>query len=208
MKPALSFQTASAGAALSLAALTAAACQDAGALGPDPPVDAQRIEASRVAAMSDGPQPVPFKGTLISASVPDPNPPAGCEIFLQTTQEGQFTHLGRYSGIGTTCVFNVQPGVTDPPFNPGGGPPPYLVTDFTVEQTYTAANGDILEISGAGVRVQSLTDGRSGFLGTGLIAGGTGRFTGATGEFDVRGANGVVRYDGWIVYQASNRSHR
>ncbi|MEJ2312602.1 MAG: hypothetical protein P8Y21_13660 [Gemmatimonadales bacterium] len=195
------------GTAVALAALTATACQDGSALGPDALPDAQRVEAKQVAAMSHEPQPVPFKGTLVTTeSVPDPMPPAGCQAFLHTGQRGNFTHVGLISGTGTTCAFNGQLGVRDPPFNPGGGPPPYFVTDFSIEQTYTAANGDILEISGVGVLVQSMTDGRSGLVGTGLIEGGTGRFADATGEFEVRGANGVVHYDGWIAYQASNRS--
>ena len=193
------------GASVCLAAVLAAGCGDGGPLGPATATSAGAV--GRIVAARQAPKPVPFKATLTATQqVPDPNLPAGCELFVRTTLEGNSTHLGHFTGTGTTCAFNGQFGVMNPPFNPGGGPPPYFVTDFTVQQTYTAANGDVLEVSGMGVRVQSLADGSSGLVGTGVVDGGTGRFAGAMGEFDVAGIDGVVRYDGWILYDAANRS--
>lgn len=145
---------------------------------------------------------------MTTESVPDPTPPQGCELFLHTTQEGEATHLGHFTGAGSTCGFNGQFGVLEPPINPAGGPPPYFVSDFTIEQTYTAANGDELLVSGQGILVQSLTDGSAGFVGGGTLDGGTGRFEGATGVFDIEGIRGAfAHFDGWIVFDASNRRH-
>lgn len=53
--------------------------------------------------------------------------------------------------------------------------------------------------------VQSLVDGTSGLVGAGVVEGGTRRFVGASGGFDVSGAGEEITYDGWIVYDASNR---
>lgn len=187
---------------LCLAILPATACQEAGSLGP-----ANSEDAGPVVSTSRDALPVPFKGTLAATERVFVNPPpAGCQLYLQEAEAGELAHLGRFTGTLTICAFNGQFGVIDPPFNPGGGPPPYLVTDFAVEATYTAANGDLLSISGTGVLVQSLVDGGSGFVGTGAVEGGTGRFLEASGEFDVIGAAGEVSYDGWVVYDASNRS--
>ncbi|MDX1647405.1 MAG: hypothetical protein R3304_09695 [Longimicrobiales bacterium] len=143
---------------------------------------------------------LPFRGTLTSTSeISDDPPRMGCLYSARTDLVGELTHLGRFEGVGTVCVLFVDVGVSDPPGNPGGGAPPFVVSDFEVEQSYTAANGDELRISGRGVLIRSLTDGRSGFTGEGTIEGGTGRFDGAVGSFSVHSVEGTVEYDGWIV---------
>jgi hypothetical protein len=83
----------------------------------------------------------------------------------------------------------------------------------TSEVTFTAANGDRLHASSVGTG--TLTGPTTvSFTGTATIIGGTGRFANATGEMAVEGtvdnATGDARlsYDGWIVYNASDRSGR
>lgn len=190
-----------------LAMLPATGCQGMGLLGPDQTNSSMSDDVGLVLSSSRDPQPVPFKGTLAASErvVLNP-PPSGCELSIRDAEAGELAHLGSFTGTLTLCAFNGQFVVTDPPFNLGGGPPPYFVTDFTVEATYTAANGDLLQVSGTGVLVQSLIDRSSGLIGDGVIDGGTGRFAAARGEFDVLGANEEVSYDGWIVYDASSRS--
>lgn len=180
-------------------------CQDTGTTGLDAD-PALSDHASRPANASGGTAtPVPYRGTLTTTEqTPDPDPPEGCEVFHHTAQIGQSTQLGAYTGTGTTCSYNVRFNVLDPPINPGGGPPPYFVTDFTVRQVHTGANGDQLHVSGVGVFVQSMTSGAAGFVGDGAIEGGTGRFDGATGTFTIRGVRDMAaRYDGWIVLDPS-----
>ena len=182
------------------------ACQDGGTTGLGTGPTLSDHAASRSSPAGAAAVRVPYRGTLITTEqTPDPNAPEGCELFQHTAQVGQSTHLGEYTGTGTTCSYNVQFGVLQPPINPGGGPPPYFVTDFTIQQVHTAANGDQLEVSGTGVYVQSMTDGAAGFVGEGAIEGGTGRFAGATGAFTIRGVRGMAaRYDGWIVLEPSS----
>lgn len=150
-------------------------------------------------------QATPFKATIDAVTTPL-LPTADCPIFLRSDQTGVATHVGEWSGTGTTCGFNFRV-VEEPPFNPGGGPP-YFVADFINEVTWTAANGDQLFVLTNGVRVESIPDGDSGNRGTATITGGTGRFLGATGQaFGGRDADEESNtIQGWIDYDASNRS--
>lgn len=154
-------------------------------------------------ALADTP-PKPFEGAFTAADSPLP-PTADCPVLVGGSQSGRATHLGAFSGPTTTCGFDLQVMVS-PPFVPGGRPP-YLVAQFTNEATWTAANGDRLEVESAGVFVQSLPDGISGVRGTITVVGGTGRFAGATGEAQGRrdGARPVT-FEGWIHYDARDAS--
>lgn len=147
----------------------------------------------------------PFKATIDAVTTPLA-PTADCPIFLQSDQSGVATHVGEWSGTGTTCGFNLRI-VDDPPFDPGGGPP-YFVADFINDVTWTAPNGDQLFVVTNGVRVESIPDGASGNRGTTTINGGTGRFLGATGEaLGGRDADEEINtIEGWIEYDASDRS--
>ncbi len=89
-----------------------------------------------------------------------------------------------------------------------------LVNGTQVAQiTYTAANGDVLRTTAVGT---SSPPGPTSFLftGTTTIVGGTGRFANATGALQAEGevnlitANASIAYDGWIAYDASDRSNR
>lgn len=79
--------------------------------------------------------------------------------------------------------------------------------------TYTTANGDLLYATSAGTATPS-SPGNLDFTGITTIAGGTGRFASATGQANVSGrvstdgGSGSFTYDGWIVYDASNRADR
>ena len=81
----------------------------------------------------------------------------------------------------------------------------------TTEATFTAANGDILRAVGAGTSAPS-GPGLVSFSATLTFVGGTGRFSHATGQARVEGtANMITRtasleLDGWIAYDASDRS--
>ncbi|MDX1674459.1 MAG: hypothetical protein R3314_06680 [Longimicrobiales bacterium] len=193
--------------ALVVLVAVALACQDGDTTGLEPGPTVPDRTAGHVSAERHDAGPVPYRGTLLTTEqTPDPDRPDGCELFMHTAQVGESTHLGRYTGTGTTCSYNVQLGVVDPPINPGGGPPPYFVTDFTILQTHTAANGDELEVSGVGLFVLSMETGAAGFVGEGAIEGGTGRFEGATGAFTIRGVTGTpAHYDGWIRFDGSGQ---
>lgn len=160
------------------------------------------ISTAAVAVASDA---KPFRATIDAVTTPLA-PTADCPIFLQSDQSGLATHVGEFTATGTTCGFNFRV-VEEPPFNPGGGPP-YFVADFINDVTWTAANGDQLFVLVDGVRVESIPDGTSGNRGVVTINGGTGRFLGATGEaVGGRDADAEVNtIEGWIDYEASNRS--
>jgi hypothetical protein len=105
----------------------------------------------------------------------------------------QLTHLG-HTGITTIQHINVTTGAQ------------------TAEITYEAADGDLLYANNVGQSTPAgpiLT-----FSGTNTVVGGTGKFANATGQFEARGtvnlATGVVSitYEGWIAYDASDRSRR
>lgn len=191
---------------IGLALLLAAGCHDTDPLEPDVPISPLDTEANGWVTANHASTLVPYHGRILTTQqTPEPSPPPGCQLFLHTTGEGEATHLGHFTSTGTTCGFNGQSPVLEPPINPGGGPPPFFVSEFAVEQTHTAANGDQLHIAGTGLLVQSLVDGSGGFAGSGTIEGGTGRFAGATGSFTVRGVSGEpARSDGWIAFDASS----
>lgn len=145
----------------------------------------------------------PFKGTWLSSEAVEDHAPAGCEVFLTTSQVGNATHLGRFTGVGETCGFNLRV-VESPPFNLSGGEPPFFVADFTARQTWTAADGDTLSWSTPdGVFVQSLTDGTSSSVGSMDVAGGTGRFDGASGHAEITAVNQDVTFEGSITFDAA-----
>lgn len=149
---------------------------------------------------------VPFHATMTSPTTPAP-PPAGsgCDTFFTSAQTGVATHLGEFTGVGTTCAYPFRMVLSDPPVMPDGGPP-YLVADFTVAQTWTASNGDELRTGGAGVFVISMENGSTAARGIGTFEGGSGRFAHATGQVVVTARNGALRQDGWISYDAADAS--
>lgn len=150
---------------------------------------------------------------VVSETAP---PPAPCQVLLDATIEGTATHLGHFTGVGSTCVLAGWPPAADaaPPFTPPG-PPPYATVLFSNPRwTLTAANGDELWLEARdAVAVFSLTDGSARARGVHGIIGGTGRFDGATGELHTEAVNadGLGPDDlesrGWIRFNASKRAN-
>jgi hypothetical protein len=83
----------------------------------------------------------------------------------------------------------------------------------TGQATWTTANGDLVHATSLGTAVP---DGPAALRFTGIttITGGTGRFASAGGTLNVAGVVdtqtglGSFRYDGWIMYAASDRANR
>jgi hypothetical protein len=94
---------------------------------------------------------------------------------LQMAWTGTATHLGRYSATGVMVLA-------------GNG------IDFTINGTYTAANGDLLHFTSAGQLANPLgsVDANPG-TGSAVITGGTGRFANVTGFAEF---SGVINLDG------------
>jgi len=153
---------------------------------------------------------VPIKGTWDNAeSPPVANPPAGCLLAIETTQTGNATHLGQFTGAGGTCVTGQDGPLQTPPFWDHAAAPPYLVMDFTNEMVWTAANGDQLWLRpNGGVFVMSGSNGATSVRGHLTIAGGTGRFEGASGEMSVTGGREAgepgdhLEYEGEITLRS------
>jgi hypothetical protein len=131
---------------------------------------------------------VPIRGSWENTeSPPSASPPAGCQVHIETTQVGQATHLGRFTGRGQTCVTS-QVLSDDPPFWTHDPAPPYGVMGFENEMVWMAANGDELWLRpNGGVFVLSMSTFAASVEGWLTVAGGTGRFEGATGRLEVRG---------------------
>jgi hypothetical protein len=106
--------------------------------------------------------------------------------------EGHATHLGAFTGVGSTCVTDLVP-AEDPPIRPAGPAPWGHFTFDNPRWTLTAANGDELWLEAQGaVAIISLVDNSLVAWGVQQIVGGTGRFENATGVADV----GAVNEDG------------
>jgi hypothetical protein len=119
------------------------------------------------------------------------NPPV---LHQVATAVCEISHLGRVR-IRTVQQVNVATGVQ------------------TAEGTWTTANGDLVQATSLGTAIPNGPT-TIHFTGVTTITGGTGRFASAGGELNVEGTVDTVtglgsfRYDGWIVYAASDRAHR
>lgn len=195
---------------LAAALLVLAGCDSPAVPAASNPVAPDGSAILETASRPDAVRPWHIRATVATTPAP---PPAGCVIYFTSVIEGHATHLGAFSGIGSTCLTGVIQPDPDPPFVPAG-PPPYFTADFTNPLwTLTASNGDELWLVGdQAVAVISLTDNSLSARGTHRIVGGTGRFAGATGEARV----GAVNEDGqgpddfagtgWIRFRASDRA--
>jgi hypothetical protein len=153
---------------------------------------APAVEAGRpVTQQSAAPRPIAGHCEATYAEPPVVDPPFVRHISVGTCQ---LSHLGQVR-LRTEAELNFAIGVQ------------------TSEVTFTAANGDRLHASSVGTGTPTGPTTVS-FTGTATIIGGTGRFANATGEMAVEGtvdnATGDARisYDGWIVYDASDRRGR
>ena len=134
--------------------------------------------------------PRPFAGRCDLTVTPLPSAPP--LIRQSDTGTCQLSHLGRtkYEGVlELDLVARTQRG----------------------ERTLTAANGDELRLVAVGTSAPAGA-GLVGFTASFTIVGGTGRFANATGKGVAQGTANLitsktsVALDGWIAYDASNRS--
>jgi hypothetical protein len=134
--------------------------------------------------------PKPFAGRCDLTVAPLPSAPP----LIRQTDTGtcQLSHLGRtkYEGVlELDLVARTQRG----------------------ERTLTAANGDELHLTTVGTSAPA-GPGLVSFTATFTIVGGTGRFAKATGQGRAEGTANLttsktsVEMDGWIDYDASDRS--
>ena len=151
------------------------------------------ISPSDASALSRQEHSVPISGSCVLTfnAPPIPLPP----VITQTdVGECQFSHLGHSSVIGVQSV-NFAAGTQQG------------------QRTFTAANGDRLEMTHVGTSAPS-GPGLVRFQSTATIVGGTGRFANARGRVQNEGtANLVTRTTtastvGTIIYDASDRAER
>jgi hypothetical protein len=147
--------------------------------------------ASAAAARVASPTPISGSCEIRTVEAQVTTPPV---VRLITTGTCHFSHLGRTRADAVQLL------------NP-------ILGTSEADITYTAANGDTLLATNSG----SFTPGSSptfSTVGVTTIIGGTGRFAGATGRMDGTGTVDLVNniavfhHDGWIAYDASNRSER
>lgn len=191
--------------ALTLTAV-ACACGDTDLLQPEPDLDA----AFAVAQVASGYQKIPFhgntKGTVVGQIFPAPagRCPAHLPVLFLYKGEGRATHMGNFQVDGSECVFM-------DPTNP------LSMASGVGRFTWTAANGDELHVAYDATTI--------GFQGAGFpwlswstpvyATGGTGRFTNAELSDVVWGGGANVAtfetysaFDGWIMYDASDRARK
>jgi len=168
---------------------------------------APTIESAVGAGGQVSSQQLPWLIQATVATTPAP-PPAGCLAYFTSVIEGTATHLGRFTGTGSTCITDQVAPDPSPPFTPAG-PGPYATAQFTNPRwTLVAANGDELWLEAPeAVGVFSLANMAFKAQGRQVIVGGTGRFDNATGEAQVGALNdGTQPADdfsgrGWIRFR-------
>lgn len=170
-----------------LLSLSLTACEES------QPTAVAEASAARAASGALSGQPRPIAGSCVLTFTPPPMPlpPQFRQVDVGTCQ---LSHLGR------TAFEGVQ------------------VIDFAAgtqrgERTLTAANGDVLRTVHVGTSRPS-GPGLVSFVASMTIVGGTGRFENATGQIRGVGTANLatrtteVELDGWIAYDASDRSGR
>lgn len=151
------------------------------------------IRSPSGSARSAAPAPVsrPFAGTCELWFTPPPFPPP--PVF-QSTDIG----VCQFSQLGETAFFGVQQ------INVAAG-------TQSGERTFTAANGDVLRAVHVGTSTP-IGPGLISFQATVTFVGGTGRFAHATGQAIGLGTanlatrTSIARFEGWLAYDASDRS--
>ncbi len=143
--------------------LCAAAC-GGGLDSPISPAGAANISASPAA---QAPTEVPFRGTFSFTSRGSVNCPPTCPPTILTVsaiQEGNATHLGRFTAVSTDAVD-------------------MATAQATGTLDFSAANGDRLHTTTVGHEEEFIPPNISRVSGVATIVDGTGRFVGATGSF-------------------------
>ena len=168
---------------------TLASCADGAAAIAAP--DASAVSGVSAAAVPPDARPIAGRCELTFNPPPLPLPPVHRQIDTGTCW---FSHLGR------TALYGVQDIV-------------FAAGTQSGERTFTAANGDVLRAVHAGTSAPS-GPGLVSFVTTITFVGGTGRFANATGQMTGAGTANlltrttIVTNEGWIAYDASNRSGR
>lgn len=169
--------------------LTLASCTDDAPTSAS--LDVTAPTGASAATVAPGARPIEGRCELTFNPPPLPLPPVHRQIDTGTCW---FSHLGR------TAVYGEQ----DIVFAAG--------TQRGV-RTFTAANGDVLYATNVGTSAPS-GPGLVGFVTTITFVGGTGRFANASGQMTGAGTANlltrttVVTNEGWIAYDASDRSSR
>ena len=143
------------------------------------------IDASRAAA----PRPIAGECDVTFTVLPS-SPP-----IVRQTDAGtcQLAHLGASTTVGAQTI-NFATGTQ------------------TAERSFTAANGDVLRATSAGTSKPGTVPGTIDFDAMLTIVGGTGRFASATGQVHDWGTANLITHavtislDGWLAYDASDRS--
>ncbi|MFH1765048.1 MAG: hypothetical protein ABIF09_12750 [Gemmatimonadota bacterium] len=184
------------------AALTLA-CGDSALVAPELSMELVGSQAKVVKE----PQAVPFHGSTTGGLVgmipaPEGRCPPQHPLLLMYEGAGTATHMGRITVVGSECAY----------FNPQD---PSTLSTGQSQFTFTAANGDQLFVAYDQTTIGFEPAPSPWLLWSAAIyaTGGTGRLEGAV-LVDVRwngGANLMTNetyssFDGWIRYDASNRS--
>lgn len=158
------------------------------------------LTAAPVGATHNQPQrEVPIVGSEVGADSfgPPTDCPAGAAWLYSSIGTGNISHLGRVTTDVTHCSFLNPDGTGS--FGPG-------------TETYTAPNGDVLNVTHQGTFYVS-SDGPFSYLTfTWQVTGGTGRFAHATGGGEGAGVSDLVAgttsvtFWGSIAYDASDSS--
>ena len=174
---------------LVLLAIALAGCgRDSATLtSPDLARLSHRIDARR----ADTPRPIAGECDVTFTVLPS-SPPI---VRQADTGTCQLTHLGASTTVGAQTIN-------------------FATLTQTGERTFTAANGDMLRATSVGTSKPGAEPGTVDFDATLTIVGGTGRFANATGEVHDWGTANTLthavafRLDGWLAFDASDRSDR
>jgi hypothetical protein len=148
---------------------------------------ARSINLSRVAS----PRPIIGECSVIFTVLPS-SPPL---VRQEDAGACQLSHLGASTTTGAQTIN-------------------FATLTQTAERTFTAANGDIVRATSVGSSKPGAEPGTIDFDATLTIVGGTGRFANATGQVHDWGTANLVthavsfRLDGWLSYDAADRSDR
>jgi hypothetical protein len=173
-------------------------------VGPETPSLVTQDDPAPGVASHHGAHARPFRATFVIVPTllfpGDPGFPARCPTGPTNASgpavgEGNGTHLGRFTETESTCID-------------------FATLQLTLgEFAFTAANGDELWGTFEGSASADPPPPNAELECTFEFVGGTGRFVGATGAGDCVDSRQLgdgrsrINFDGWIAYDASNRSH-
>ena len=191
-----------ASAVVLVSAASVLACSDIDPLGPEPTLALQVSEAGGHQKLKALPFHGSTTGRMVGMELPPNRCPAHLPLLFKYEGQGNATHLGRFTVQGSECVFQNPQN----PMDMGTGESQF---------TFTAANGDELHVGYDQTTLTFEAPPSPWLLWSAPIyaTGGTGRFQGAE-LTDVTWSGGAhlgtmetySTFDGWIRYDASDRS--